>query len=130
MREAKTGVDFDLSAAALKPALVGAVANAEIRERKGDGLGAVRKHVQIDRRVFVGRADKHRSYRNPLGVGDNPRYDNPFFTMNQNRNTSLVNRMTGRVNVSYTPMNWLGVSSGARGTCLRCTRLPRRRPNG
>jgi TonB-linked SusC/RagA family outer membrane protein len=52
---------------------------------------------------------RHRSFRNPLGVGKNPGYDNPRFTANENLNNSQVDRITGKVSAEYDPLNWLNL---------------------
>ena len=54
---------------------------------------------------------RHRSYRNPLGARTSPVYDNPFFTINRNSNTSLLNRFQGKVGAIYDPATWLNLTS-------------------
>lgn len=54
--------------------------------------------------------NRHRSYRNPLGAG-NPIYDHPFWTIERNINATLVNRIQGRVGLSYDPLPWLNLTS-------------------
>jgi len=55
--------------------------------------------------------NRHRSYRNPLGASVNPAYDNPFFTINRNRDATLVNRIIGDVNASYDALDWLNLTA-------------------
>ena len=54
------------------------------------------------------------SYRYPKPVlGDpcaDPVYDNPFWVVNEPRNTSNVGRIVGNVLLDYQPMNWLKVN--------------------
>ncbi len=57
------------------------------------------------------REDLHRSYRAPLGSSNGAGYDNPYFTMNKNTNTTLVNRFLGKVEGSYDPTNWLNLTT-------------------
>ena len=54
---------------------------------------------------------RHRSYRNPLGANASPIYDNPFFTINRNANTSLLNRFQGKIGAIYDPTTWLNLTS-------------------
>jgi TonB-linked SusC/RagA family outer membrane protein len=53
----------------------------------------------------------HRSYRypNPANSTDNRVYDNPFWVMNQDQNTSAVGRVQGNVNIDYEPFSWLQI---------------------
>jgi TonB-linked SusC/RagA family outer membrane protein len=53
----------------------------------------------------------HRAYRNPLGASFAPVYDNPFWTINRNTNTTLVNRLLGKVEASYDALDWLNLTS-------------------
>lgn len=59
--------------------------------------------------------DVQRSYQAPLGAPtglySTPGYDNPFFTINQNLNTALVNRVQGKVEGSYDPLDWLNLTT-------------------
>jgi len=52
---------------------------------------------------------KHRSYRNPLGSGT-AGYPNPYFTLNENKNTSLVDRLFGKVETSYDVFSWFNLT--------------------
>ncbi len=53
----------------------------------------------------------HRSYRypNPANSTDNRVYDNPFWVLNQDQNTSAVGRVQGNVNIDYEPFPWLSI---------------------
>ncbi|NBC86133.1 MAG: SusC/RagA family TonB-linked outer membrane protein [Bacteroidetes bacterium] len=55
--------------------------------------------------------DAHRAYRNPLGASFAPVYDNPFFTINKNTNNSTVNRLLGKVEASYDPIDWINLTT-------------------
>ena len=66
--------------------------------------------------------DLHRAFRDPLGAGANlgssappsptgPGYANPLFTINRTTNTSVVNRIFGKVEGSYDPFNWLNLTA-------------------
>jgi TonB-linked SusC/RagA family outer membrane protein len=50
---------------------------------------------------------RHRSYRSYLGAGANPIYNNPLWTINEQRNTSDVNRFLGSFEMNYEPTSWL-----------------------
>jgi len=51
--------------------------------------------------------NRQRAYRNPIGSSANPGYDNPVWTINNNINSSVVNRIMGKVEAEYDPTNWL-----------------------
>ncbi len=55
----------------------------------------------------------HRSYRYPrptvTSLYNSRTYDNPFFIVNEIKNTSDVGRAFGNLNVDYTPISWLSV---------------------
>ena len=58
---------------------------------------------------------RQRSYQAPLGAptpaAGSPGYDNPYWTINKNINTSIVNRFTGKVEGSYDPTNWSNITA-------------------
>lgn len=54
---------------------------------------------------------RHRSYQNPIGSAANPGYDNPFFTTYRNLNTALVDRISGKLDASYDPLDWLNLTA-------------------
>lgn len=54
--------------------------------------------------------ERHRSYRNPIGSAENPGYDNPFWTIENNENSSVVNRFIGKVEASYDPTDWFNLT--------------------
>src|SRR5262245_26447341 len=53
----------------------------------------------------------HRSYRypNPANTTDDRVYDNPFWVINQDKNTSDVNRAIGNFDISWDALRWLNV---------------------
>jgi TonB-linked SusC/RagA family outer membrane protein len=53
----------------------------------------------------------HRSYRypNPANTTDDRVYDNPFWVINMDQNTSDVNRAIGNFDISWDALNWLNV---------------------
>jgi TonB-linked SusC/RagA family outer membrane protein len=53
----------------------------------------------------------HRSYRypQPANATDDRVYDNPFWALNEGKNTSEVGRSTGNINVDWDPYSWLSV---------------------
>ena len=55
----------------------------------------------------------HASYRNPLGRDLNTIYSNPVWNLNNNRNTSDVDRLTGSLQLDLTPATWLSVTGRA-----------------
>ncbi len=50
---------------------------------------------------------RHRSYRNPIGATETPRYNNPNFVVNENRNTTTVNRVIATVEGNAKPLDFL-----------------------
>lgn len=49
----------------------------------------------------------HVSYRNPLGIDRQTIYANPFWNIENNKNTSDVDRILGTVQLDITPLDWL-----------------------
>ena len=45
--------------------------------------------------------DRHRSYRNPIGSGTTPIYDNPLWTIENVNDKTSVNRLSGSTELSY-----------------------------
>ena len=52
----------------------------------------------------------HVSYRNPLGQDLNTIYSNPVWNINNNRNTSDVDRLIGTLALDITPTSWLTIT--------------------
>lgn len=78
----------------------------------------------------------HVSYRNPLGKDLSTIYSNPIWNINNNRNTSDVDRLIGSLQLDITPLEWLNIT-GRTGidnfTDERLERLARNsalQPNG
>lgn len=55
----------------------------------------------------------HVSYRNPLGKDLGTIYSNPTWNVNNNRNTSDVDRLMGTMQLDLTPLDWLAVTGRA-----------------
>lgn len=79
-------------------------------------LGFLRTPADFDIRDYKGTyfdADgvplfnAHRSYRRQLGNSRNPIYNNPLWTINEQTNTSEVDRFIGSFQVDVTPTDWL-----------------------
>lgn len=52
----------------------------------------------------------HVSFRNPLGVDQSTIYSNPIWNINNNRNTTDVDRIMGNVELGITPTSWLSIT--------------------
>lgn len=52
----------------------------------------------------------HVSYRNPLGKDLSTIYANPLWNINNNKNTSDVNRIIGTIELNATPTKWLSAT--------------------
>ena len=52
----------------------------------------------------------HVSYRNPLGKDLSTIYPNPTWNINNNRNTSDVDRLMGTLQLDITPASWLNIT--------------------
>jgi TonB-linked SusC/RagA family outer membrane protein len=63
--------------------------------------------VASDGSKAVGR---HVSFRNQFGSSTNPGFDNPLWTIDNNRSGTVVNRFIGSVFTSYDPLSWLNVN--------------------
>ena len=94
------------------------------RVQEGDNLdgillGGTRTPPDFDNSYYTGTytdADghvfnnAHVSYRNPLGIDQNTIYSNPVWNINNNRNTTDVDRVTGNVEIGITPASWLSIT--------------------
>jgi len=47
------------------------------------------------------------AYRNQIGKRDDPGYDNPVWSMNNDKNSSEVDRFLGSIQLDITPIEWL-----------------------
>ncbi|HAA16625.1 MAG TPA: SusC/RagA family TonB-linked outer membrane protein [Cytophagales bacterium] len=80
-------------------------------------LGLLRTPSDFDNRDYIGNyfsspdaapaPNRHRSYRNPLGAGGNPRYNNPSFTANEQINDSDLDRFIVSGDLIVKPTDWL-----------------------
>ncbi|MBA3578537.1 MAG: SusC/RagA family TonB-linked outer membrane protein [Gemmatimonadaceae bacterium] len=75
-------------------------------------LGGLRTPPEFNNAMFRDTLfGLHRSYRypNPTGTSQTRArgYDNPFFVVNDFRNTGEVGRTFGNINAEYTPIDWL-----------------------
>ncbi|WP_170061162.1 SusC/RagA family TonB-linked outer membrane protein [Spirosoma aerolatum] len=91
------------------------------RTQQGDNLdgillGGTRTPPDFDNSYYTGTYtnatgqvfnDVHVSYRNPLGIDQNSIYSNPVWNINNNKNSTDVDRITGNVELNITPKSWL-----------------------
>ena len=94
------------------------------RTQEGDNvdgimLGALRTPPDFDNSYYTGTYtnpagqvfnNAHVSYRNPLGKDLSTIYSNPIWTINNNRNTSDVDRLIGTVELDIKPVSWLTIT--------------------
>ncbi|GAB4028092.1 SusC/RagA family TonB-linked outer membrane protein [Spirosoma koreense] len=94
------------------------------RNQQGDNLdgillGGTRTAPDFDNSYYTGTYtnaagqvfnNAHVSYRNPLGIDQNSIYSNPVWNINNNKNTTDVDRITGNVELNITPNSWLTVT--------------------
>lgn len=55
-------------------------------------------------------ADRHISFRNPLGISDNPGFANPVWNVHNIDNTTNVDRFLGNIELSLNPTDWLSIT--------------------
>lgn len=81
-------------------------------------LGLLRTAPDFDGRDYIGtHIDddgtttplRHRSYRRPLGDRENPTYNNPAWTVNEQNATTNVNRFVVSPTLDITPLSWLQI---------------------
>lgn len=79
-------------------------------------LGFLRTPADFDNRDYKGTYydengtpyfNRHRAYRNSLGSEINPIYNNPGWTINEQKNPSQVDRFVGNIELEVKPTNWL-----------------------
>jgi len=94
------------------------------RVQEGDNvdgllLGATRTPADFNNALYQGvytnvsnevLQNAHISYRNPLGKDLSTIYSNPVWNINNNRNSSNVDRLTGVVELGLTPLSWLAIT--------------------
>jgi len=61
----------------------------------------------------VEEINRHRSYRKHLGETQNPTYNNPLWTVNEQVSRTFVNRFTVTPQLTFKPTNWLQVITRA-----------------
>lgn len=100
---------------------VGYVKSKSSRIQEGDNvdgllLSSLRTPADFNNQLFEGTytnaageifPNAHVSYRNPLGIDKNTIYANPFWNIENNKNTSEVDRILGTVQLDVTPYRWL-----------------------
>jgi len=83
-------------------------------------LGMMRTPADYDNSQYTGTyttvdgvelPDRHVSYRNPLGAGSSPFYSNPVWNINNNKNTSDLDRVIGNLEASIDPTSWLSFTA-------------------
>jgi len=112
------------------------------RIQKGDNasglyIGLTRTSPDFDSRSWIGNyyasptaspiLNRQRTYRNPVGASANPGYNDPLWVINEQTNTSHVDRFLVNSEIVVSPMNWFNVT--ARGgidsyTDRRITNFP------
>jgi len=94
------------------------------RVQEGDNvdgimLGGLRTPPDFDNAISTGTFtnpsgqvfnNAHVSYRNPLGKDLSTIYSNPVWNINNNRNTSDVDRLIGTLQLDITPVSWLNIT--------------------
>ncbi|RZJ91890.1 MAG: SusC/RagA family TonB-linked outer membrane protein, partial [Chryseobacterium sp.] len=95
-----------------------------LRVQEGDNvdgllLGTTRTPADFNNSLYQGSytnasgevlQNAHVSYRNPLGKDLSTIYSNPVWNINNNRNSSNVDRLTGVVEIGLTPVSWLNIT--------------------
>lgn len=85
-------------------------------------LGGLRSSPDFDNSYYTGDytnaagaifPNRHVSFRNQLGASGNPRYSNPIWNINNNKNTTDVDRFIGNVELSADPTSWLNITGRA-----------------
>ena len=72
-------------------------------------IGAWRTPPDFDNEEYLTREGYHRSYRdpNPTTEEGTRGYNNPYFVVFKDLNTSLVNRVFGNIQVDFDPVRWV-----------------------
>ena len=103
---------------------VGYTKSYSSRIQEGDNvdgvmLGSTRTPPDYDNAIYTGTytnptgqvfPNAHASYRNPLGKELSTIYSNPIWNINNNRNTSDVDRLMGTLQLDITPVSWLNIT--------------------
>ena len=81
-------------------------------------LGLLRTPADFDNTDYIGTytsssgeetLNRQRSYRRYLGNSQNPSYNNPGWTVNEQTSRAAVNRFTATPEITITPNNWLKI---------------------
>ena len=81
-------------------------------------LGLLRTPADFDNTDYIGKytsssgaetLNRHRSYRRYLGNSQNPSYNNPGWTVNEQTSRATVNRITATPQITIKPNNWLQI---------------------
>ena len=81
-------------------------------------LGLLRTPADFDNTDYIGTytsssgeetLNRQRSYRRYLGNSQNPSYNNPGWTVNEQTSRATVNRFTATPEITITPNNWLQI---------------------
>ncbi len=100
------------------------VGSNSTRAQTGDNLdglmlGGLRTPPDFNNAIYLGTytdasgtvfPNKHVAYRDQLGSGDHPVYSNPLWNINNNKNTSNVDRFIGNFELGIDPTSWLNVT--------------------
>ncbi len=103
---------------------VGYIKTHSLRNQEGDNvdgilLGATRTPGDFNNAYYTGTYtsptgevfnNAHVSYRNPLGKDLGTIYSNPVWNINNNRNSSDVDRIIGSLELVVTPVSWLNIT--------------------
>ncbi|HEY5823670.1 MAG TPA: SusC/RagA family TonB-linked outer membrane protein [Cyclobacteriaceae bacterium] len=97
------------------------------RIQQGDNLdglylGGLRTSPDFDNTYYQGTytdaagtnyPGRHVAFRNALGQNVNPIYSNPLWNINNNKNTTDVDRILGNLELSIDPLSWLNITGRA-----------------
>ena len=79
-------------------------------------LGGLRNAADFNQADYIGTyydvngiptPNRQRAYRNPLGQRNNSNYDNARWAMENVTNNSVVDRIIGKIELGYDPLEWL-----------------------
>ena len=74
-------------------------------------LGATRTSPEFNQAPYITDLGFHRSYRSPRPIrAQDPIYENPLWTQNEQKNIADVNRVIGNISLEYQPTSWLRVN--------------------
>ena len=74
-------------------------------------LGATRTSPEFNQMPYQTELGFHRGYRSPRPIrAQDPIYENPLWTQNEQKNLSDVNRVIGNISLEYQPTSWLRIN--------------------